>query len=293
MSGIKLTAFLLVGLLLACILPTIAHAGGYLWLSGEFAPPTSIYRYNIAAGSIDLTVQPMFGGNPLDPGTDVYNNLAIDGTTLYIGTDDNELFAKADPLTGAVSSAGSYVPAQGGSYEDGSYNAGTGTLFRTSYSPPRLIETNTNGGVLTNRAVNNISFLDGLEWVGGTLYATSLDQGRFGTVTIIDAATALFTDIPLSGIPAGELYGGLAYDQQDGRLYMATTNGSRALLWRVQPILATATLVQDLTANAGYPAGFVLPDAMGWIAIPEPAGLSLAVSGLLALAAGATWPRRR
>jgi hypothetical protein len=261
--------------------------GDFLWMSAEFdAIPARIYRYNLGTGLIDLVVEP-----GIEPTADVYNNLAFDGTNLYLGLDDDQLFAKANPITGVPFDIGAYAPpVVASSLEDGAFNLATGTLWRTTYGTGVLLETDTDGNVLATRTIAGaVPFFDGLEWVGSTLYATRLDAAEFGEVTITDAFSGTFTPIPLVGIPGGHAYGGLAYDQDDGILYMLTTNLAEAFLWEVDPIGGTATLVKNLTAEAGYPSGSVLPDAMGWVpfqaVVPEPSTLGLFALGGLGVAA--------
>ncbi|MHC4444078.1 MAG: hypothetical protein ACYTBZ_14310 [Planctomycetota bacterium] len=242
------------------------YADGFLWIAGEFAPPTSIYRYNLSNGTLDLVVQPQHpGGGPLDPATDVYNNLPYDGTHLYIGVDDGELFAKADPCTAVVSSAGAYNPgtAPAASREDGAYHIPTGTLWRATDNS-FLIENDTSGNVLNIRPALGVQTFNGLEWIGNTLYATGRDTKVFGTVTIA-GPVAIFNQLPLAGIPPGHHWCGLALDQNSGILYMTTTTLQNAYLWTINLGALTATLVENLTVNEGYPAGFVLPDALGWV----------------------------
>lgn len=283
--GIKGLICKLAGSALFFSIPLPAAAGGFLWLSGEFATPVSIYRYNIQTGLIDMTVQPSFGGGPLDPSADVYNNLAYDGSYLYVGSDDDNLLAKADPRSGTILSSTSYSPAPNppSSWEDGAYHAGSGNLWRTG-TTPTLLETTVTGAVLARYDVVGASTLDGLEWVGNTLYATTFSA--FGSISLsgsIATFTELFgpnTTIP-SGYPADQLPYGLALDQQAGLLYMVSSDtflgGSSTSLWTVDPIKGTATFVSDLIA-AGYPVGGnINPDAMGWVpmGVPEPSMLGL------------------
>lgn len=254
------TAVIVFVLLSLSCLP--AYSGGYLWISSEFvSDPAPISRYNIQTGVIDMSPIPGMAG-------DVCNNLATDGTTLYLGTDDANDFWKADPYTGVPYFMGAYnPPTNPSSMEDGAYRASNGHLYRANMgnSAERMYETDTNGNVLAFYAVANVDFFCGLEFVGDQLYGTSLDDGKFGTID--NEPAWQLNEIVLSGIPAGHAYGGLAYDQQSQVLYMATTDFTDCFLWTVDPGTATATLVVNLTQNAGFPtgAGYVLPDAMGWV----------------------------
>jgi hypothetical protein len=204
-------------------------------------------------------------GNSPPRSTDVYNNLAYDGSHLYIGVDDGELFAKADPCSAVVSFAGAYNPntVPSSSREDGAYHIPTGILWRTANNN-YLIENDTSGNVLNIRQVLNGPSLDGLEWVGGTLYATGHSK-VFGTITILNPVTAQFNPLPLAGIPGDHYHMGLALDQNAGVLYMTTSTLQHAFLWTIDLNTLTATLVEDLTVNEGYPAGHKLPDALGWV----------------------------
>lgn len=245
--------------LLLCAGASSGLAGGFLWISCEFAAdPSPIHRYDISTGLIDMTPVPGIPG-------DVCNNLATDGTTLYLGTDDDIHFWKADPITGVPFSFGSYVPPlAAASLEDGDYRASNGHLYRTGIFNA-LHETDTDGGVIASYAVIDAPFTCGLEFIGDVLYCTTLDGGTFGSLTDLGGGIWGFTLIPLAGLPSGHLTGGLAYDEEDGILYMATTTLSEGFLWTVDPIGGTATLVHNLTTESGYPAGFILPDAMGWV----------------------------
>lgn len=238
-----------------------AQAGGFLWISSEFvSDPAPIHRYNIATGTIDLVTVPGIAG-------DVVNNLATDGTVLYLGTDDGQDFWKANEITGVPFFMGNYnPPTNPASMEDGAFRALNGHLYRANYTSAaeRMYETDTNGTVLAAFQVNNVDFLCGLEFVGLQLYGTSLDGGSFGAINF-NGLSWDYVQIPLAAIPGGHLYGGLAYDQQAGVLYLATTDLNNAYLWTVNPGAGTATQVKNLTTESGYPSGFILPDAMGWV----------------------------
>lgn len=267
---------------LATMIGAADALGGHLWIAAEFASTNSIVRYNIDTGLIDLVYDP-----GLVP-TDVYNNLATDGSTLYIGVDDSQLFAKADVCTGVVSSVGAYAPpVVAASLEDGAFDGVN--LWRATNSTDVLHQTTTAGAVLSSAVVSGINFFTGLEWVGPTLYATSLDGALFGSIAGPLKTAPSFTPIPLAGIPGGNYYGGLAYDQKNGVLYMATTDLTSVFLWKVDPGLGIATLVVNLT-SIGFPTGpgYVLPDAMGWaecgIKAPAVSGWGTTVLVLMVLA---------
>jgi len=257
------------------------NAGGFLWISSEHvSDPAPIHRYNLATGTIDLVTVPGIPG-------DVTNNLATDGSTLYLGTDDAQDFVKADPLTGAPFFFGAYAPPTNPiSMEDGAFRAANGHLYRANYANvlERMYETDTAGNVLAAFQVNNTYYLGGLEFVGDQLYGTSLGAGTFGAIDF-NGVSWDYTPIALAGIPSGHIYGGLAYDQQSGVLYLATTTGSEAFLWSVDPVAGTGILVKNLTSDAGYPAGFILPDAMGWVLGNQPPDCSDAAAD-----PGRLWP---
>jgi hypothetical protein len=245
---------------LACIPPPPTDQG-VLWISGEFAPnPPPIYRYNLGAGTIDLVTTPGLTGN-------VVNNLATDGTALYLGTDEGTEFWKADPLTGVPFSMSSYSgTVDVTSLEDGAYRPSDGHLFRASNTNAGvdLYETDTDGTVLAAYPIASVKNLDGLEFVGDQLYGSSQLTHDIGRLDF-DGTKWTYTPIPLLGSPVGHQYGGLAYDQQRGKFYLTTTNQSDAFLWQIDVNLETLTLVKNLTRRGGYPAGFIVPDGLAWV----------------------------
>jgi MYXO-CTERM domain-containing protein len=276
-----------------------AMAGGYLWISAEFSSPfgtpPKIWRYNVGTGLVDYSIKPTFGGNDLDPNADVYNNLASDGVNLYVGTDDADVFAVADRITGVCNSNPGYQPPPSGSWEDGSYNKSNGHLYRMGTS---FLETDTSGNVLFNRTINGLGFSLGSEWIGSTMYSTDLGT-TFGEVQIIDANTAQFVNTSgIAGIPGTHIYEALALDEDTNILYMTTTDiggTGNVWLWEVDPIARTASNGVDLS-GLGYPqagvngaGGYILADGMGWVkTVPTPGS-----AGLLGLAALGAGRRRR
>ena len=190
--------------------------------------------------------------------------MAVDGTYLYIGTDDSDILARADPLTGVVLDVLTYDPPlnKGDLLEDGAYDAISGTLWRTMVSQ-NVLQNTTDGFVLATRPVDPAPpfHLLGLEWVDGTLYASTLHTPTFGILDDPFGAPTYRT-LELSGIPIDHRFDGLAYDIEDGIMYMATRTTDRAYLWRFELGTLTATLEADLTA-LGYAHG-AFADAIGW-----------------------------
>ncbi|MCX7993073.1 MAG: hypothetical protein N2651_05345, partial [Fimbriimonadales bacterium] len=106
----------------------------------------------------------------------------------------------------------------------------------------------------------------GLEWVGESLMMTTaqaLYKVNFPDEPLVFEGSAY----TLSGIPSGHTLGGLAYDAQNDRVYLATSSGSEARLWRLtlnhEAQTATATPVDTLTLK-GYPNGRQ-PTALGFV----------------------------
>lgn len=285
--------------LAAATCPAVAGGSGYLWISAEFSSPfgtpPNIWRYNLGTGQVDYSIKPTFNGNDLDPNADVYNNLASDGVNLYVGTDDADVFAIADRLTGVCNSNPGYNPQPPGSWEDGSYNKSNGHLYRMGSS---FLETDTSGNVLFNRTINGLGFSLGSEWIGNTMYSTDLGT-TFGEVQIIDANTAQFVNTSgIANIPGSHIYCGLALDEANNQLYMTTCDiggSGDAWLWQIDPIARTASNGVNLS-GVGFPkagvngaGSYILPDALGWIqTVPSPGS-----AGLLGFAALAAGRRRR
>ena len=230
-----------------------ANAAGYLWLGAEYAGEGSYYRYDVAGNVIDRACS-----RALPPGGEHWNNMATDGTHLYVGAPNNQLLGRAsgsncDPIADFT-----YAPALAGRLEDGAYRESSNSLWRVSYNGD-LYETTLSGGLLQSYTTTN--GLVGLAWVGDALYATSFLNGSIGEVTLA-APAALYTPIPWNGpAPTGTM-GALAYDPVTPILYLVTREG---LLYTVTVGggLATATLVEDLNA-VGYPESG-LADGLGWI----------------------------
>ena len=230
-----------------------AFAGGYLWLGAEFQGEGNYYyRFNIDTCEVDFAAQ--------HAGSDHWNNMATDGSFLYIAHPTSQLVTRCDAHTGEVISSFEYTPGLSGHREDGAYRASTGTLWRATFSGNVLHET-TTGGVLV-QSYGGVGSLVGIEWVGETLYATNWNGGGIGEI-VFDGDSGMYVDIPWSagGAPNGST-AALAYDPNDDVLYMTT---NQALLYTVtfEDGAATATLKVDLE-TVGYPNGG-LPDGMGWV----------------------------
>jgi hypothetical protein len=253
-------------------LPQPARAGGYLWLGSEYQGAGTIYRYDIADGVVDLSVSPALPG-----GATHWNNMATDGTTLYLGNPTTQYLGFADPYTGVVGSSTTYSVALAGHKEDGAFRPGSGTLWRVTYSG--YLHEMTTAGVWV-RSFTGLPPLVGLEWVGETLYATdysAANPAHVGVITLDEMAnTATFTVVPWAsgGAPPGgapgDWAGALAYDAMDGDLYLATYSSTRLFIVTFAGGEATATLVATLQ-DVGYVAGGLI-DGMGWVA-PEATGV--------------------
>ena len=251
---------------LGLLRPSPARSAGYLWIGAENAGEGSIYRYNIASGIVDLVTSPS-----LPFGTTHWTNMATDGATLYIGPPDSHYIGFADPLTGVVSSSSSYSPTLPGHKEDGAYYRPNDTNWRMTFQD--ILYEVTRSGVLVRRfnLPAATPSLIGLEWVGGVLYSTdsgAANPAHIGVVNLTSDSTATFTAIswtsgggPPGGSP-GDSTAGLAYDQQDSVLYMATYSSTRLFRITFEASQARATLVTTLS-SVGYPAG-AIADGLGW-----------------------------
>jgi hypothetical protein len=229
------------------------RAGGHLWLSVglSVAQPPAVYKYDLATGQLTRFELPGLGC--------LSSNLAVDGTHLYLGGACDQTFWKGDIETLFPVQALTYSPPLSDTnlLGDGAWRASNGHLYRTNwcFSPClNLYETDTDGHLVTSFSVSNVEGLIGLEFVGDRLYATSgdvVENVKFGELTGEPDWT--FTEIPLSGPPLGDWLGGLAYDAEDGILYMATMPewGYENFLWSVDPDAGTATLVRNLGVALG------------------------------------------
>ncbi|MCA9286602.1 MAG: hypothetical protein KDA22_15360, partial [Phycisphaerales bacterium] len=243
---------------IATVIAATAHAGGYLWMGSEFVTEGTIYRYNIDLGTIDLSISPQ-----VPPGGTHWNNMACDGTHLYIGTPTTQYVGVLDALSGRLLDEHEYTPSIGGHKEDGAYRASTESLWRVTFT--NLLHEVTTGGELV-QTFTGVGALVGLEWVGETLFATNYSGGSIGTIEFGEGQSASFVPIPWTagGAPAAGTLGALAYDADEEQLYLMTYNDQRLYSVSVQGGEATAELVAEL-GNLGMPAG-VLVDGMGWAA---------------------------
>jgi hypothetical protein len=214
-----------------------------------------VYKYDLATGQLTRFELPGLGC--------LSSNLAVDGTHLYLGGACDQTFWKGDIETLFPVQALTYSPPLSviDQLGDGAWRA-NGHLYRTNGcfgSCVNLYETDTDGHLVASFSVSNVEHLMGLEFVGDRLYATSgelfdpfaVENAKFGELTGEPAWT--FTEIPLSGPPVGDWLGGLAYEAEDGILYMATMPawGYENFLWCVDPVTVTATLVRNLGVAVG------------------------------------------
>jgi hypothetical protein len=244
----------------AAVLTSAASAGGHLWLGAEFAAEGKVFRYDIDAGVIDLTLTPT-----LPPGASHFNNMATDGVHVYYGSPTTQWIGVADIHTGIVIDELTYSPSAAGHKEDGAFNPQTGTLWRVTFSD-LLHEVSADGAVLNTWS--GVGALVGLEWVGGTLYSTNYSGGAIGRINFTSATTAEFIPIPWArgAAPAASTAAALAYDDEDDVLYMMTYSDAILSSVTFADDKAFASVVKDLNA-VGLPEG-VLVDGMGWDGVP-------------------------
>jgi len=133
----RLLVACLPSLVAAAASPPAAHADGYLWLGAEFQGEGNIYRFNLATGMIDLV--------QAHAGTDHWNNMATDGTSLYLGHPTSDTLNRCDAYTGALVSPGAYSSTLSGHKEDGAF--GDGSLWRVTYSGTGVLHRTTTAGV--------------------------------------------------------------------------------------------------------------------------------------------------
>jgi hypothetical protein len=257
----RLRAALLAALAIAAAAPHPAHADGYLWLGSEFQGEGNIYRFNLATGMIDLVQG--------HAGTDHWNNVATDGTSLYLGHPTSDTLNRHDAYSGALVSAGAYSTTLAGHKEDGAF--ADGSLWRVAFSGTSVLHRTTTAGVAesTFTMSSNPGFV-GLEFVADTLFATTYSTRDIGTLERATATTLNFVVRPwATGQEPPFNFGALAYDERDDVLYMATASDR---LYRVtfSGGQAFSELVVDLS-TVGYPSGGLV-DGMGWVA-PEAVGV--------------------
>lgn len=262
----------LTGVVLAIGLHTSVYADGYLWLSAAGSAPASVYRYNLRTGRVDRVVNPGAWGF-VQSGD--YNLLAYDGDALYIGMENDRTLLKVNPYTGALRSAFGY---QMRNCFYGHHRMKDGTFFEGELwraapahaeGSPGLLFVSSPNGVPSNAfyAMNQPAIQPiGLEAVGDALMLTTA-QALY-RVQLTDEPL-VFEAVPyaLSGVPAGHTLGGLAYDATNDILYLASSDGTSATLWRLtlnHPAQdANATPVESLTLK-GYPTGRQ-PTALGFV----------------------------
>ncbi|MCS7190246.1 MAG: hypothetical protein NZ843_01445 [Fimbriimonadales bacterium] len=260
------------GIGLATLLMVSAHADGYLWLSAAGASPAKVYRYNLRTGQVDREIAPGAWGF-VQSGD--YNLLAYDGNALYIGLENDRTLLKVNPYTGAFMSAFGYHMCNcfyGHHYmKDGAFR--DGELWRAAPAradSPGILHVSNLLGVPTGAyyaaGQPMLQRPIGLEWVGDALMLTTA-QGLY-RVHFPDEPLVFVGDAyTLSGIPNGQMLGGLAYDAERDTLYLATSSASGASLWRLTlnhaARTATAMPVDTLTLK-GYPSGRQ-PTAMGFV----------------------------
>ncbi|MCX7925474.1 MAG: hypothetical protein N2554_06665, partial [Fimbriimonadales bacterium] len=186
-----------------------------------------------------------------------------------------EQLLKVNPYTGAFMSAFGYHMCNcfyGHHYmKDGAFR--DGELWRASPARgngPGILYVSDRFGVSTGAyyAMDQplLQRPIGLEWVGDVLMMTTA-QGLYRVNFPDEPLVFEGNAYTLSGIPSGHTLGGLAYDAQNDKVYLATSSGSEARLWRLtlnhEMQTAAATPVDALTLK-GYPGGRQ-PTALGFV----------------------------
>jgi len=259
--------------------PRNAGAAGYLWLGAEYHGEGNVYRYNIGTGMVDKV--------SAFAGTDHWNNMATDGTYLYLGHPTSGTMNRHDAITGDFISPGGYSSTLDGHKEDGAF--WDGSLWRITYSGNTVLHRMTTAGVAetTFTMPSNLGFV-GIEFVDDTIYATRYNGHEIGTLQRVSATTLAFIPIPWAQDQEPSYqFAALAYDADAGDLYMATASSR---LFRLTFVAgeAYAEEIVDL-GTVGYPTG-ALPDGMGWVSggtvdVPGPHG-----DGEVGLELAAPWP---
>jgi hypothetical protein len=160
---------------------------------------------------------------------------------LY-GTNQSGRLYAIDPLTAAATLIGSGPPA----VTENEFDVETGTLYSEGADGNRLLYTidQSTGGVVGS-VVHAYGALNGLEFVGGTLYGTFISgPNRPSALVTVDVSTGAFATIGPTGV--GPITG-LAYDATAGVMYGSTQGISRpADLVTVDLATGAATVVGSM-----------------------------------------------
>lgn len=258
------------GVLLAIGFSISSYADGYLWLSAAGSAPATVYRYNLRTGQVDRVLHPGTWGF-VQSGD--YNLLAYDGDALYIGMENDRTLLKVNPYTGAFRSAFGYQMCNcfygHHGMKDGAIRDGElwrAAPARSAGSAGILHVSDTNGVPLIAYYQPALEQLIGLEWVGDALMITDA-QGLYRIQFPDEPLVFEATPYTVNGVPEGHTLGGLAYDATNDILYLASSDGANATLWRLtldhSAQSANATPVESLTLK-GYPTGRQ-PTALGFV----------------------------
>jgi DNA-binding beta-propeller fold protein YncE len=214
------------------------------------------------------------------------NGLAFD-TAGNLYTYDGFDFYQLDPATGAFTHIGSLgITALEG---DLTFDPRRGLFYATDSGSDRLFTINPATGVATvigplgpsGRDVSGLALDPG----SGVLYGLALRDSLPDLLVTIDQTTGLATPVGLTGTNSFSGLAGLAFDPDDGTLYM--TDGQ--FLYTVNPATGAATRIGDPQIGP-FISGLAV---RGSGAVPEPSGLVLALSGGLVLVGTLRVWRRR
>ncbi len=183
-------------------------------------------------------------------------------------------FGKINPTTGA------YTPLnyQGGSlnWQSLTFNPSNNLFYTVDLnSYPHNLLTITPAGVISTVGPTTTTFINGLAYANGLLYA--VDSNYFYT---IDPSTGATTLIGATGISSSNQ--DLAFDSGNGTLYLnAGVSGGTALrnLYTVNTATGAATLVGSNGVNASIDGLTYMPSS-NQPAVPEPSSIMLLGTGI-------------
>jgi len=205
--------------------------------------PSKILPLLLVAGLVGCQDQPTAPDAVPQPAFDVSATSTGASGVLY-GTNQSGRLYAIDPLTAAATFIGG-----GPAATENEFDTETGTLYSEGADGDRRLFTidQSTGGVL-GFVFHPIGALNGLEFVGGTLYGTFIDgPNRPSSLVTVDVSTGALTTIGPTGL--GPITG-LAYDGAAGVMYGSTSGAFGAAdLVTIDLTTGAATVVGSMGIN--------------------------------------------